>query len=97
VSHFSRRLSLLAMRRAQLVQQAAEQRQQLATAAAPLARAFCWVDRGAMAWALLRRQPWLIAVPVALLVWWRPRGLVQAGTVLATWLWHRRAASGLRT
>lgn len=86
------RLSLLALRRAQLVRQAAEQRRQVGLAVAPLAGALSWLDRGAVAWSLLRRRPWLIAVPVALLVWWRPRVLGRAAAALAPLLWHARAA-----
>ncbi len=90
------RLAVLAMRRAQLVHQAAAQRQQLGLAVAPLARALGWVERGAYVWARLRRRPWLIAVPVALLVWWRPRGLGPAAAALVPLLLHARTAWGLR-
>ena len=96
MSDTDRRLLLLAIRRAQLVRQAAEQRQQLGIAVAPLARALCWVERGARAWALLRRRPWLVAVPAALLVWWRPRGLGRAAAALVPLLWRMRAAGSLR-
>jgi hypothetical protein len=96
VSHIDDRLALLAMRRAQLVRQAAEQRQQLGMAVAPLAQALGWVERGAYVWARLRRRPWLVAVPVALLVWWRPRGLGPAAAALVPLLWRARSAWGLR-
>jgi hypothetical protein len=96
VSHFGRQLGLLAARRAQLVRQAAEQRQQLAIAAAPLARALGWIERGTVVWALLRRRPWLLALPVALLVWWRPRGLGRAAAALVPLLWRARAVRAPR-
>lgn len=97
VSIAERRLSLLAMRRAQLVRQAAAQRQQLAIAVAPLAQALGWVERGIYAWALVRRRPWLIAVPVALIVWWRSHGLGRIGAALVPVLWRMRAAWGPRS
>jgi len=96
VSNADRRLSLLAMRRAQLVRQTAAQRQQLGIAVAPLAQALGWVERGALAWSQLRRRPWLVALPVALLVWWRPRGLGHATAALVPALWLARAAWALR-
>ncbi len=65
MSDSGRRL-LLVMRRAPLVRQAAEQRQRLGLAVAPLGPAWCWVEGGIAAWSLLRRRPWLVAVPVAL-------------------------------
>lgn len=73
---------VLAARRERLVRLAAQQRLQLGVAAAPLAEAWRWVDRGIIAWALFRRHRWLIAVPVALAVWWRPRALVRGVAAL---------------
>jgi hypothetical protein len=91
------RLALLAVRRAQLVRHAAEQRQQLGIAVAPLARALSWVERGIYVWALVRQRPWLIAAPVALIVWWRSRGLGRVGAALVPVLWRMRAVWGPRS
>jgi len=82
---------LLAARREQLVRQAAQQRVQFGIAMAPLARAWVWLERGVIVGALLRRRPWLIAVPVLLAVWWRPRALGRAVAALPL-LWRLRSA-----
>ena len=71
-----RRLALAA-RRVLLIERAAQQRQQLGAAVAPLADTWRWVERGIVVGALVRRRPWLVAVPAALLVWWRPRGVLR--------------------
>jgi hypothetical protein len=92
VSKADGRLSSLATRRAQLVHRAAEQRQQLAIAVAPLAQTLFWVERGVYAWSFVRRRPWLVAVPVALIVWWRARGLGRIGASLLPLLWRMRSA-----
>jgi hypothetical protein len=69
---------LLAARRALLVERAAQQRRELGAAVAPLAGTWRWVERGIVVGALLRRRPWLVAVPAALLLWWRPHGVLRA-------------------
>lgn len=86
---------LLAARRQHLVRQAALQRRQLAVAVAPLAQAWAWVERGLIVAAPLRRRPWLLALalPLALLAWWRPRGFGFGRAVAALpLLWRLRAA-----
>ena len=90
MSEPDRRL-VLAARRAALVRQAALQRRQLGIAAAPLAEAWCWVEGGLLVGALLRRRPWLLALPAALLIWWRPRGLARIAALVPL-LWRWRAA-----
>ncbi|MDP1691413.1 MAG: hypothetical protein Q8L49_05570 [Burkholderiaceae bacterium] len=72
----ARRL-LLAARRQRLVQRAALQRRQLGAAVAPLAQAWGWVERGIVVGLWLRQRPWLLAAPLGLLLWWRPRGLLR--------------------
>lgn len=82
---------LLAARRERLVQRAAQQRQELGVAAAPLAQAWVWVERGIAGWHFVRRRPWLVIAPVVLWAWWRPRGLPRAlAGALAFWRVGRR-------
>lgn len=69
---------LLAARRERLLQRAAVQRVAFADAVAPLAQAVAWAERGLLVGQVVRRRPWLLAVPAALLLWWRPRGLLRA-------------------
>lgn len=68
----------LAARREKLVQRAGLQRQQFARAAAPLAQSFRWAERGLRLWGIVRRHPWLLALPAAALAWWRPRRALRA-------------------
>lgn len=91
------RLRLLAARRQALVQCAAQQRLQFGRDAAPLRVAWTWVERGTLAWQSLRRRPWLLALPVALLLWWRPRGALGMVTgVSALWRGGRAIQALLR-
>jgi YqjK-like protein len=69
---------LLAARRELLVHRAQQQRRQLARAAAPLARACAWVERGFGLWHALRGHPWLVLAPPLVLLWWRPRAVLRA-------------------
>ena len=65
------RALLLAERRKALVLRAARERQQLGAAIMPLrplGRAFEW---GLTVAGVLRRQPWLLALPTAALMVWR--------------------------
>jgi hypothetical protein len=75
------RALLLAARRAGLVQRAAAQRRQLAQAVAPLSQSWRWFERGLGLWREVQRRPWLVAVPAAVLLFWRPRAVL--GTVAA--------------
>jgi hypothetical protein len=62
---------ILAERREALVRRAARERQQLGAALTPLrslGRAFEW---GLTVAGILRRQPWLLALPTAALMVWR--------------------------
>jgi hypothetical protein len=89
------RLQLLATRRERLVRIAAEQRGQLAVAAAPLARAWHGVEIGLLVWRGLKRQPWLVALPVVVLALWRPRMVVRA-LAAAPLLWRLGSAWAMR-
>lgn len=77
----------LAARREQLVRRAAGERRLLAVAAAPLAPSWRRLERGLLLWREVRQRPWLLAVPAAVLLWWRPRGVLTALTALPT-LWR---------
>lgn len=90
---FSDDRELLAARRALLVQRAAAQRQQLAEAAAPLAQSWHWFERGLGLWREVQRRPWLVAVPAAVLLFWRPRAVL--GTVAALPVLWRLARAAL--
>lgn len=91
----AQRRLMLAARRERLVRLAAQQRQQLALAGAPLAHAWRRVERGLSVWRTARSHPWLLAAPVALLALWRPRLLLRA-LAGATALWRvRRSAQHL--
>jgi hypothetical protein len=83
----------LAARRARLVQRAAQQRHQLGLAAAPLAQAWRWVERGVVAWQFMRYRPWLVIAPMAAWAWWRPHGTPRA-LAAALAVWH--ASRGIR-
>jgi hypothetical protein len=78
---------LLAARRVRLVQRAALEREQLAVSATPLVQALSWVESGIVAGHWLRRRPWVLVAPAALLWWWRPRGLLRVVSV-ASALWR---------
>jgi YqjK-like protein len=79
--------ALLAARRAELVQRAHDQRQDLALRALPLVQAGGWVDRGVAAWRTMRAHPWAVVAPLAALAIWRPRGVLRALPVVLT-LWR---------
>jgi hypothetical protein len=81
---------LLAARRERLVQRTALQRRQLAIAAAPLAQAWVWVERGVVAGVWLRRRPWVLAAPAALLLWKRPHGVLRALAGASALYWRFR-------
>ncbi len=87
-----RRLQLAA-RRELLVQRAADERRQLVQAALPLAPTWRRVERGLQIWRELRQRPWLLAVPAAVMLWWRPRGTLSLLTAMPG-LW-RAAQSAL--
>jgi hypothetical protein len=89
------RLQLLAARRERLVRIAADQRGQLAVAAAPLARAWRGVEIGLLVWRGVKRQPWLVALPVVVLALWRPRMAVRA-LAAAPLLWRLGSAWAMR-
>jgi hypothetical protein len=95
MSERSLRLQLLAARRERLVRIAAEQRGQLAVATAPLARAWRGVEIGLLVWRGVKRQPWLVALPVVVLTLWRPRMVVRA-LAAAPLLWRLGSAWAMR-
>lgn len=72
----------LAARREMLVQRAADERQQLIRAATPLAPTLRRVERGLQILHELRQRPWLLAVPAAVMLWWRPRGTLSLVTAI---------------
>ncbi len=90
--HAERRLQLVA-RRELLVQRAADERHRLAQAALPLAPAWRRVERGLQIWREVRQRPWLLVVPAAVMLWWRPRGTLSLLTAMPG-LW-RAAQSAL--
>lgn len=77
----------LAARREQLVQHAGLQRLQLSLAVAPLARSCRWLERGLRLWGMVRRSPWLWALPAATLVLSRPRRALRTAIGAST-LWR---------
>ena len=77
----------LAARRAQLVQRAAAQRQQLAQAVVPLSQSWRWFERGLGLWREVQRRPWLVAVPAGVLLFWRPRAVLGSVAALPV-LWR---------
>jgi len=83
---------LLAARRERLVERAAQQRQQLGVAVAPLAPAWRAVEYGLLLWRGVRQRPWLVALPVAVLLVWRRRfvGRSLAAVPLLWQLWSAR-------
>ena len=84
----------LAARREMLVRRAADERQQLIRAALPLAPILRRVERGLQIWRELRQRPWLLAVPAAVVLWWRPRGTLSLLTALPG-LWRAAARSAI--
>lgn len=91
------RLRLLALRCQALVQRAAQQCLQLGRDVAPLLAAWTWVERAGPVWQSLRRRPWLLVLPAALLLWWRPRGaLGMVSGVSALWRGGRAIQALLR-
>jgi YqjK-like protein len=76
--------ALLAARRAQLVQRAHDQRQDLAYRALPLLDALTWVERGVGVWRQVQAHPWAVLAPIAALALWRPRSVLRALPVLLT-------------
>lgn len=90
---YAERRLQLAARRELLVRQAADQRLQLARAAQPLAPTWHRVERDLQVWRELRRRPWLLVVPAAVMLWWRPRGTLSLLTAMPG-LW-RAAQSAL--
>lgn len=90
---YAERRLQLAARRALLVQRAADERQRLAQAALPLAPAWRRAERGLQIWRELRQRPWLLALPAAVMLWWRPRGTLSLLTAMPA-LW-RAAQSAL--
>jgi len=90
------RLQVLAARREQLVRIAADQRGQLAAAAAPLARAWRGIEIGLMVWRGVKRQPWLVALPVVALALWRPRAVGRALAAVPL-LWRLGSVWALRS
>lgn len=90
---------MLAARRVQFVRRVAEQRDQLAQAAAPLALAWQRVERGLQLWRSVRQRLWLVAIPMAALALWRPRVSPRLLAALPAlwraarpggWMWGRR-------
>lgn len=78
---------LLARRRAQLIQRAALQRQALGDAAAPLLPAWQAAEFGLLVWRGVRQRPWLFALPLGVLLVWRPRSLGR-GLALLPLAWR---------
>jgi hypothetical protein len=82
------RRQVLTARRERLVRHAAEQRLQLARAAAPLAVSWHRFERVLMVWRSVRRQPWLVVAPLTLLALWRPRWGTRALAAALPLLWR---------
>lgn len=91
---YAERRLQLAARREQLVQRAADERVLLVRAALPLAPTWRRVERGLQILREVRRRPWLLVVPAAVMLWWRPRGALSVLTAMPG-LW-RAAQSALR-
>jgi hypothetical protein len=88
------RRQLLAQRRGLLIQRAALQRQALGAAAAPLLPAWQAAECGLLLWRGVRQRPWLLALPLGVLLVWRPRvGSGLALLPLAWRVWSRIARS----
>ena len=81
------RARLLAARRERLVLQARQERRQFARTMLPLDASCVWVERGLWLWRTVYRRPWLVAVPLAVVAFWRPRAVLRCAMGALT-LWR---------